>query len=620
MQTFLAPLRILGMNRWLCLVWLCLAPVAWSQTDQEQNLAYQYLNQGDWQKALPFFERFHEQFPQKEKHFKAYIRCLKELNQSSRALEVAKKQERGFPKTALYKAYYYDLLLTEGDQRKAEKVWESWLKDLPPFVQAAEDWGNAFVLLGYNQKAIEIYTVHRKKFGDDVLLHYKLAEAYASEGNYSGVAEELIDVLEKSPAAFGQVQAALNNLLTEEGQDPVNMAIKGALLRKIQSPGDHRNAQELLLWVYRQEADFAAAFIQARALDARYREQGARLMDLGRAAALVQEFSMANKCFNYVVDLGPGNAFYYEARAEKVRNLEAQLSWEGKLNGNELLALADAYRSLLKDLGGAPQSLPLQIRYAKLQAFYLNQAEKAKETLDSLVQNGRGSAQDLAQAKLNLADVQLLLGDLWEPSLLYGQIEKAYPNLLEAQEAKFRNARLAYFRGEFPWALTQVKVLKASTTKLIANDALRLSLLIQDNGGADSSFEALEIFAQAEMAVYRKETKRAQALLDSLKQQFPTHGLVAHSYWLRYEIAKEKQAYEQALSALETLLSFDKNHLLADDALLAAGKLLENQLNQPEKAMEKYRGIILDYPASIWTNEARKRYRLLRGDNKEMGF
>ncbi len=620
MRTFLAPFRILSMNRWLCLFWLCLAPVVWSQTDQEQNLAYQYLNQGDWAKALSFFERFHQQYPHKEEHFKAYIRCLKELNQSSRALDVAKKQERGFPKTALYKAYYYDLLLAEGDQRKAEKTWASWLKDLPPFVQAAEDWGNAFILLGHNQKAIEIYTFHRKKFGDDALIHYKLAEAYAAEGNYSALAQELIDVLDKSPAAFGQVQAALNNLLTEEGQNPINLAIKGALLRKIQSPGDHRNAQELLLWVYRQEGDFASAFVQARALDARYREQGARLMDLGRAAALVQEFSMADKCFDYVVDLGPGNAFYFEARAEKVSNLEAQLAWEGKLNGTELLALADAYRSLLKDLGGAPQSLPLQIRYAKLQAFYLDQPQKAREALDSLVQTGRGNAQNLAQAKLNLADVQLLLGDLWEPSLLYGQIEKAYPNLLEAQEAKFRNARLAYFRGEFPWAMTQVKVLKASTTKLIANDALRLSLLIQDNGGADSSYQALEIFSKAELAIYRKETNHAQLLLDSLKEAFPTHGLVAHSHWLRYEIAKEKQAYEQALSALETLLSFDKTHLLADDALLAAGKLLENQLSRPEQAMEKYRSLILDYPASIWTNEARKRYRLLRGDNKEMGF
>ena len=61
--------------------------------------------------------------------------------------------------------------------------------------------------------------------------------------------------------------------------------------------------------------------------------------------------------------------------------------------------------------------------------------------------------------------------------------------------AKFKNAQVYYFSGEYDWCQAQLDVLKASTSKLIANDALELSVLITDNYNMDTSETAMKLFA-----------------------------------------------------------------------------------------------------------------------------
>ncbi len=54
--------------------------------------------------------------------------------------------------------------------------------------------------------------------------------------------------------------------------------------------------------------------------------------------------------------------------------------------------------------------------------------------------------------------------------------------------------------------------------------------------------------------------------------------------------------------------------ILVDDAFFLQGEIYERQLGQKDKAMEIYREFLNKYPGSVYAAEARKRYRLLRGD------
>jgi hypothetical protein len=44
------------------------------------------------------------------------------------------------------------------------------------------------------------------------------------------------------------------------------------------------------------------------------------------------------------------------------------------------------------------------------------------------------------------------------------------------------------------------------------------------------------------------------------------------------------------------------------------GDIYENHLDDKAQAQMWYQKIVTDYPSSLWINEARKRFRILRGD------
>jgi len=57
--------------------------------------------------------------------------------------------------------------------------------------------------------------------------------------------------------------------------------------------------------------------------------------------------------------------------------------------------------------------------------------------------------------------------------------------------------------------------------------------------------------------------------------------------------------------------------ILADDAFFLIGEIYERQLKDKPKGMEIYREFLNRFPGSVNAAEARKRYRVLRGDFSE---
>ena len=71
------------------------------------------------------------------------------------------------------------------------------------------------------------------------------------------------------------------------------------------------------------------------------------------------------------------------------------------------------------------------------------------------------------------------------------------------------------------------------------------------------------------------------------------------------------QRYADADTLLQQLIDFYPNDLLADDALLLLAQLNEERLSNPMRARSCYEKLILDYPSSLYVDQARKRYRAL---------
>ena len=218
------------------------------------------------------------------------------------------------------------------------------------------------------------------------------------------------------------------------------------------------------------------------------------------------------------------------------------------------------------------------------------------------------------QCKLELGDILVLQGKVWDASLNFMQVEKKYKHDVLGHEAKFRIAKIAFYTGDFGWAQLQLDVLKGSTSKLIANDALDLSLLIKDNVGFDSVYTPLEMFARSELLVLQHKYEEAIACLDSIENVYQYHLILDNVMFQRHIIYSKKGMFEEAIAQLHKLVSYFPGSLLVDDALFRQADIFENQLKNMEKARELYKTIMVNHSGSLHSIESRKRFRALRGD------
>ena len=278
----------------------------------------------------------------------------------------------------------------------------------------------------------------------------------------------------------------------------------------------------------------------------------------------------------------------------------------------DLLKLKNLYQSTINELGKSASTYPLLKGLAHLQAFYLHNTTQAIELLKEISEIPRIKQHDLAKAKIELADIYMFIDDIWEASLLYSQVEKSFKYDQLGEISKFKNARISFYTGDFSWSKTQLDVLKASTSKLIANDAMQLSILITDNIGIDTTQAPLLMYAKADLLAYQNKNKEAMDALNLLAQEYPYHTIYDDILYKKYQINFKQKKYEQAVKNLEEIINNYSTDILADDAIYNLAQLYDNELNNKTEAGKLYKKLLFDYQSSVYVVDARKRYRELK--------
>ena len=319
------------------------------------------------------------------------------------------------------------------------------------------------------------------------------------------------------------------------------------------------------------------------------------------------------EALNYLIAKGEKSRYYIPAKIDLLNVKTIQLT-KGNLNKTELIDLENDYESLLKEFGRSSGTAFAIRQLANLQAFYLKKPAVAADNLQKLLELPGITPVIIAQTKLELGDIYTLSGEPWEAALIFGQVEKSFSNEVYGQEAKFKNSRLAYFQGDFLWAKAQLDILKSSTSQLIANDALNLSLLISDNLQNENDTAALKKYSEAELNIFKNQQEKAFEILDSINILFPTNSLADDILMVKSKMYINTSKFDQAVENLQTIITNFSTELWGDDALFILADIYETKLNQPEKAIELYQRIIDDYSGSLYIIEARKRFRQLRGD------
>lgn len=585
-----------------------------SQTTDEQ-LARQYLDAEEYDKAKLYYEKLYEANDSRD-NFRNLLLCYEKLNELNDAEKHIKKHIRRNPGELEFEVALGVFYKNHDETSKAKKLFEGLIKDLDPNYEDIITLANAFQANRELDYALETYLKGRKLMKNTYPFYFEVASIYNQKHEYEKMISEYLNVLDEGESYMQSVQNALQTNLDPDPDNIKKNLLKQELLRRIQKNANNAAYSEMLIWVFIQEKNFNGAYIQAKALDKRNKEDGHRLFALAQLALNNLDFDVAEKCYNYVIEKGPQTYYYYNARMQLVKALQTKIEQTGAYTEQDLKTLDEAYASTVEDLGKSYRTINFIKDWAHLKAFYLNDKDKAISLLQEAVKMANIKPEDRARCKLELADVYVMYGAVWDASLLYSQVEKDFKHDRLGEMAKFKNAKISFYTGDFNWAKAQLDVLKASTSKLIANDAMRLSLLITDNTIVDTNKTPLMMFARADLLLYRNETARAVELLDSIKSEFPGHSLADEILFKRYEIEKRQQNFKKAAEYLNELVQGYPYDILADDALYELARMNEYQFNDKEKALELYKQLLLNFPGSLYADDARKHLRNLRKEQQ----
>lgn len=581
-------------------------------TAQSSQLAQQYFRDGEYEKAVELYYELTQQKPNSNSYFDRYLTSLMKLQRYDEAESALKKRLKKRPQEVALRVKYGQILEEKFDEAGALRQYEQAIKDLPADKYRANQLANAFIRQTKYDLAIRTYERGEELLKDKGDFSFELGSLYNRKGDIPKMITNYLAALSTQPKRMRQVQTYFQRALDKDGlleaQKQLYTLIQGADTKETIYP-------EMLAWVFIQRKDYKSALRQARALDKRLDEDGQRVLRIGRMAVNARDYETAISAYDYITEnKSPGSVLYLDAKREGLITRRRAITDGYDYTEADLRILETDYQNFLNEFGINPASAWIAVQFAELEALYLNDLEKASTVLNEVIETPGVDDETQARAKIALADYYLMQGEVWESTLLYSQVDKKFKEDLLGHEARFRNARLSYFRGDFEWAQSQFDVLKASTSRLIANDALDLSVFIIDNLGLDTSATALQTYADAELLVFQNRFDEAFAKLDSLKESFPGHELEDDIVYLKANIYNRLRRYEDAAAAYQYILDTYPESIRLDNSLWALAGLYEKQLNDRAKAQELYENLFIDYSGSILAVEARKKYRELRGD------
>jgi len=578
--------------------------------------ALKYYASREFSKAAPLFKDVYS-VTGNIYYFRYYIMSLTELQQFDQAESDLKKEIRKLKgqQPELLILYGYILNLQKRGE-EAKLKFEEAIRSTPANYNNIINTANLFMEYREYELAESVYLQGQKvlpaqKFTLELALIHMLLR------NYDKMMEELMDAVKLSEENLARVQSMLLSALYRDIEDGMRDEFRKMLLKRIQAEPAVIGYNRLMIWFFLQEKQFTAALRQSIALDRRTHKESQQILTFAQMALNNRFYEEATAAFDYILAKGKENPEYYQAFYYKLHAGYLSFTESESRDIVKGRSLATAFENGLNLLGFSTITLSLIREYAHLLSFYLEDHDKAIAIIDKGLKIPVLSLEQIGELKTELADIYVNSGDPWEATLLYSQVIDANRDNALGDEVKFKKARLGYFMGNFRWALAQLDVLKASTSKLTANDAMELSLFISNNSNQDSVEIPLHYFARADLLFFRNKDNEALATLDSVRTLFPVDLITDDILIRKAKISLRRNDYQEAIRLLDQVIENYAWDLLADDALFMEAEIYSDKLKDNAKAAELYKKILFEYSGSIYVSEARKRYRELTGNSKE---
>ena len=575
---------------------------------QSEQLAKNFFDQGEYEKALKVYQQLYKNNPANPLYFNGVVASyqqMEEFDEAEKLLVERLTSTANNPSLLIEIGHNFEL---QNNTERATQFYEEGLQSIegrPNYAYMIARTFEQYNLLEYAAKAYE----RAMDLSTDRNYNLQLARIYGEQGKIEEMFTNYLDLIEDDMKFYGLANREFNRYISEDPRSEPNIIFRKLLLKRLQ---EHPSLlyNEMLSWLFIQQKQFDKAFAQERAIFKRGENNLQGILNLAILAKEAEAYEEAKEIISYAIDESPSRTFNLQAR-----HFLLKLKLE-TATPEDYGDLGKDFETLLGEFGYTPETLDLQIDYANFMAFKEDKKEVAVKLLKEAAER-TPSKFELAKVKMALADILVVQEKFNEALIYYSQIQNLVKNDEIAQNARFKVAKTSYYKGDFEWAKTQLDILKTSTSQLIANDAMELSLLISDNSLEDSTQTALKKFAKADLLAFQKKNIKAIKALDSILVNHKGEKIEDEALYRQAKLYEEEQDFEKAEANYLIIINSFGEDILADNAYYFLAELYANQLQDPEKAKSYYEQIIFNFADSIYFVEARKKYRLLRGDTIE---
>lgn len=600
------------MKQLLVILFLCFCCVSFGQQQKNQNdffLAETYYRQGEYEKATQVYKKLFNRSPFNTTYLNRLITCYQQTDKFLIAENLLTEKINKNPSQSylyVFLGYNYEKQqLTEIAKKNYDKALQS--------LELSTSYGGVIGRLFKDYNKLDYAILAYKKAmekNENSNYNFQIAQIYGEKGDFKQMFEYYINLVDKNGSYLNLIQRYASRFITDDAENETNILFRKTLLRKsLSNPKEEWNI--LLSWLFSQQKDYGKALIQEKALYQRNPSDLSEIFSLGKLAFDNEDYDAAAECFNFI----------NEKSTLKEERIEASLFLSKIAVAIKNPETEAIFKNLFIRFGKNSQTIDLQVEYADYLTFHKSEPEKATVVLEETLTYSK-SKFDKARIKLKLGDVLVFRGKFNKALIYFSQIQTQLKGSELAQEARFKVAQTSYFKGDFDWAKAQLKVLKGSTTQLIANDAVDLFLKITDNEPVDSIPSGLKQFAKAELLAYQNKNEAALQQIEHLfsSKDILVNGLVPGEViyddvlYLQAKLLIKQEKYLEAIASLEKIIAADNQGFLTDDVFYLMAETYNNNIGDKEKAKAFYQKIIFDHPSSIYLVDARKKFRKLRGD------
>jgi TolA-binding protein len=586
------------------------ANIVFAQDQQDIQLANEYISKGEKEKALVVFQQLSKKNENIPFIHTAYLNLLNDMGKFGDGEDYLEKLIRKDDKLS-YRLDLGVVYFRSGNLPKADKYLTNLIKSLGDDTYKLKTASDYLASKNLTDYAVMALQQARNLNGNQSIYSLELANLYRMAGKRDQMVEEYLNYVTQTPSNISYIKNIMQILITKPEELE---SLESLLLERVQKNQNSEIYADLIIWVNLQQKNFYGAFIQSRAYDRRFKKENSKTLEIAQIALNNKDYENADKSFSFVIKEYAGTENELPARIGLIKAREAKVKQNYPVNRDSVRYLIGEYRRFKKNYADSPNAYEASVSQALLHAYYLNEMDSATQQLQAVISNNKVSPNIKSKAKIDLGDIYLLNEEPWEATLLYSQVEKTQRETPLGYEAKLKNAKLYYFKGDFKLAQEHLDILKQATTREIANDAMELSMRIKENTTFDTTGTALREYASIELLMAQNKIEEALVRLSEFQDKAKDNQIRDDVYWLEASLRIRNGEYEKALLLCQKIVTEFGDDVLADDAYFMEGEIQEHYLKNRDKAMEIYREFLTKYPGSVYVAEARKRYRTLRGD------